>query len=91
MLKQKYALLTDQYHSVVMGKDKSEICETHLAEIFKLQQQLYKLQNATPSQDSTLDQESLQIRMLKSQYEREKKFVDEKVRELANASYYDQS
>ena len=49
-----------------MGKDKSEICETHLAEIFKLQQRLYKLQNATPSQDSTLDQESLQIRMLKS-------------------------
>ena len=49
-----------------MGKDKSEICETHLTEIFKLQQQLYKLQNATPSQDSTLDQESLQIRMLKS-------------------------
>lgn len=32
---------------------------------------------------STIDQESVQMRILKSQYEREKRLVEDKVRELA--------
>ena len=41
------------------------------------------LDSATSYAAITLDKESLQIRLLKSQYEREKRMVEEKVKELA--------
>lgn len=41
------------------------------------------LDSATSDAAITLDKESLQIRLLKSQYEREKRMVEEKVKELA--------
>ena len=88
MLKEKYRLTKEQYEDLKSNSSKELICETHRKEIYQLRKQLVQQQTIQKHTDSTatIDQESVQIRILKSQYERERRLVDEKVRELAIVS-----
>ena len=87
MLKQRYDLLKDHYSQLTSGMDKSAICESHLQQIHKLQSTVYKLQHASVSVESssgTIDRESLQIRLLRGQYEREKLRAETCVKEITS-------
>lgn len=88
MMKEKYNLMKGQYEDLKSSLSSEIICENHRKEIYQLRKQIVQYQTLQKNKETaaTIDQESVQIRILKGQYEREKRLVEDKVRELAMVS-----